>query len=265
MGRRASGPTPEEALSAPDPYRFTTLAHAGRDVLGPVSVAVVDALLARLPRDGAIERVLDVGCGKGETLVRALEILGGSGIGVDPNPSFAADARERIARRLPSGSAVVLEAVLADAPLPSHVFDLGICTGALHAFGDWRATLQGLARLVAPGGWALLGPSYWKQVPHPEYLAAFGGSEDEQHPLPTTLSLAEDAGWQVVSCHESSPTEWDDYEHSYAARVREWCDAHSGDPDAAAFRERIESWAAAYARWGRDTMGYALLLMRRSA
>ncbi len=263
MGRRASGPAAEEALSAPNPFRFTTLAHAGRDVLGPVSVAVVDALLARLARDDRVERVLDVGCGKGVTLVRALEHLGGSGIGVEPNPAFASDARERVARRLPPGRAVVLEAPLADAPLPAHAFGLGICTGALHAFGDWRETLQGMTRLVAADGWALLGPGYWKRVPHPDYLAAFGGSEDEQHPLPTTLSLAEDAGWQVVACHESSLAEWDEYEHGYAARVREWCDANPRDPDASAFRERVETWAAAYARWGRDTMGYALLLLRR--
>jgi hypothetical protein len=29
-------------------------------------------------------------------------------------------------------------------------------------------------------------------------------------------------------------------------------------------RERIERWAGAYARWGRDTMGYALIVPRRA-
>jgi hypothetical protein len=33
---------------------------------------------------------------------------------------------------------------------------------------------------------------------------------------------------------------------------------------AADARERIARWAGAYARWGRDTMGYALIVLRRA-
>jgi len=261
--RRAVRAPAEEALIASDPWRFTTIAHAGRDVLGPVSLASVDWVLDHLPPSGARVNVLDVGCGKGELLVRTLERTGGSGIGVEPNPAFAADARERLERRLGPGRGVIIEAVLDASTLPARGFDLGICTGALHAFGDWPAALRGIAALVTEDGWALMGPTYWKRRPHPDYLAAIEGEEDEAMTLPPTLAAAEDAGWHVVASHESTPEEWDDYEHSYAAKVRHWCDEHPNDPDMPGFRERIENWAAAYAKWGRVTMGYALVLLRR--
>ena len=262
---------------APDRFRFSTIGHASHSLLGPASEASVDALLERVAvagaaspagaahaSTGAAPRILDVGCGKGEFLVRALERLGGTGVGVEPNPVFAEDARARIATRLVPGMAAVIESRLADALVAPGTFTLGICTGSLHAFGDWRAALHGMQRLVTPGGWALMGPGYWQQPPHPDYLAAFGGREDEQHSLLATLAIARELGWRLEACHESTATEWDAYEHAYAANVRAWCDTNAGDPDARVFRERIDVWARAYAKWGRVTMGYALVLLRRA-
>jgi hypothetical protein len=45
--------------------------------------------------------------------------------------------------------------------------------------------------------------------------------------------------------------------------VRRFLDARPGHPEAAAMRERIDTWRAAYARWGRDTMGFVTLVLRR--
>lgn len=246
----------------PDPFRFTTIAHASHTWLGPLSEASVDQLLARIPH-APEHRVLDVGCGKGELLVRALEKLGGTGTGVEPNPAFAADARARAARRLAPGAMRIVEAKLADAALPDHSFDVGICTGSIHAFGDWPAALDGMARLSNPGGWALLAPGYWKRAPDPAYLSALGGSEDQLQSLLATSATARSHGWLVLACHESTLAEWDTYENAYAANVRIWCRANPTDPEAAGFSARIDKWAAAYRTWGRDTLGYALMLLQR--
>jgi hypothetical protein len=54
VGRRAREAQDEAPLSEPDAFRFTTIAHAGLDVLGPVSVGTVDALLASVPAGAGV-------------------------------------------------------------------------------------------------------------------------------------------------------------------------------------------------------------------
>lgn len=251
---------------ATDPYRFTTLAHAGRALLGPLAPASVDRLLGAvssarwpLPRG----RVVDVGCGKGEVLLRAMKRFGAHGTGIEPNPAFAAAALER-ARELGLAPDLVLhEATLDRVPLAGAAFELAICTGAAHAFGDSAQALAGLARLVPRGGAALFGTAFWQQRPDPEYLDAFGGAESEAERLDATLALPAAHGWAVSAHHVSTREEWDEYEGGYARNVRAWLAAHPADPDAEGFRRRIDAWSRAYERWGRETMGFVTLVLSR--
>jgi cyclopropane fatty-acyl-phospholipid synthase-like methyltransferase len=244
-------------------WRFTTIAHKGHALLGPVSDASAEAMLSRIDAVRPA-RVLDVGCGKGALLVRALERWGGTGIGIEPNPAFATEARARAEARVVAGRVRIIESHYRYEVVDGEQFPLVICTGALHAFVDWAKTPAGIPTLVAPGGHALIGPGYWRQRPAREYLECTGMARGELLSLDETLEHAREAGLRVAAVHESTPTEWDDYEHAYAANVRAWCDANPHDPDAPAFRERIERWAEAYAHWGRDTMGYALLLLQHT-
>jgi SAM-dependent methyltransferase len=247
-------------------FAYTTLAHTGRALLGPLCFESAEALLARVgPAPGADGRpaVLDVGCGKGELLLRAMRRLGARGTGVDPNPAFVADARRR-ARELGLERDLALHTcALADVAEPLAPADLAICTGATHAFGDLAAALSGLRALTREGGWAIVGTGYWRQAPAPGYLALLGATADELPPLYGALAAAEQAGWRVEAHHASTLAEWDDYEGAYAAAVRSWLAAHPDDSVAAAFRERIDAWQQGYTQWGRETLGFATLLLRR--
>lgn len=208
--------------------------------------------------------VLDIGCGKGEWLVRALSRAPGSrGTGIDPNPAFVADAARRAQAAGVADRLTLVTSVFEPLLAPDGAFALAICTGASHAFGTYEQALRGLRRHVREGGAAIVGTGYWRRTPDPEYLAAFGGSADEMTTLEETAALAEANGWRITARHASTLEEWDDYEHGYAARVREWVAAHPEDPDAPQFARRIESWSGAYERWGRDTMGYVTFVLGR--
>ena len=208
-------------------------------------------------------RIVDVGCGKGEVLLRAMQRFNALGTGVEPNPAFAAAVLARARESALSADLVLHELPVAEVPLFGATFDLAICTGAGHAYGDTPDALASLARLVPTGGWGLFGAGYWKRDPEPEYLEAFGGTEDEMRPFDVTVALPAAASWTVTAYHASTPLEWDDYERTYAKNVRGWVAANATDPDAEAFRGRIEAWNGAYERGGRETMGFVTLVMRR--
>ena len=253
-------------MSAGARFRYTTIAHADRTLLGPLSEGSVDALLAGVrlaARPGERPSVVDVGCGKGEMLLRSMRAFGARGLGIDPNPAYLAVARERADSLGLRADLTLHESTLEAAPLSLERHDLGICTGSTHAFGDLGAALAGLARLVRADGWAIAGSGYWRQSPPEGYLALLGATPDEMPDLPGALAAAERAGWHVETHHASTLAEWDAYEGSYAAAMRRWLDAHPGDTEAPAFRERIEAWAGGYRRWGRDTLGFVTVLLRR--
>ena len=246
-------------------WRFTTIAHASHRVLGPLAPGTVEHALTRAAalREGSSGLVLDVGCGKGEMLLRAHQHLGGRALGIEPNPAFAAAARER-ARELGLVSHVTIEERRwQDLPAAPTGVALAICTGSVHAFGSYGAALRALRDVVAPRGLALVAPGYWKREPAAEYLTALDSSRDEQDDWDGTLVRAVATGWRVRHAHASTRAEWDAYERAYAENVRAWCAAHPDDPDAPAFAERIGDWSALVERHGLDTLGYALLLLQR--
>ena len=246
-------------------WRFTTIAHASHRILGPLATETVERALTRAAemREGSSGLILDVGCGKGELLLRALQLLGGEALGVEPNSAFAAAARERACELGLAAHVTIEERRWQDLPAPPTGVALAICTGSTHAFGSFGDALQVLERVVVPHSLALVGPAYWKREPAAEYLASLGATREDQDDWDGTLARVEAAGWRVRHAHASTREEWEDYERAYAANVHAWCAAHAADPDAPAFAERIARWSALVERHGLDTMGYALLLLQR--
>ena len=259
---RAPHARPAVGVRSVDPAKFSTIAHARISILNPVGTDTLDAVAARLGVDRG-GRLLDVGCGRGEWIVRILERFPATAVGIDRSEMLIEDARSRAALRVPGGRASFYVADALDFRIDPASFDVAICLGATHALGGLRPALRRLSATIRPGGRVVIGEGYWKLPPSAEYLRLLGTTEDEFGDHRSNERSGAEFGLRLVASWTSALEEWDDYESQYASGVRDYVRCHPADPDAAAMTHRIEAWEAGYRRWGRATLGFGIYLFER--
>jgi SAM-dependent methyltransferase len=248
---------------AVDHDTFSAIAHRDHQYLNPVGAATMEALyrLLSLP-PGA--RVVDLGCGKGEALIRLVELYGVHATGVDRNARFIAAARQRASAAAADGQLDLMEADVSDFVAPPGSFDLAMCIGASHLFGGLDGTLRELHRLVVPGGGAVVGEGYWRTAnPDPAYLEFLGAAPDDLTSHEGNHHRCTEAGWDVLRSFTSSDDEWEAYEERYHQGVERYARENPLDPDVPAMLERIRAWHHHYQFYGRFNLGFGLYLLRR--
>jgi cyclopropane fatty-acyl-phospholipid synthase-like methyltransferase len=244
-----------------DNRRFSSIAHGRLPVWNPVSVDHLQQYVSHfaLAENSA---VLDIGCGRGHALNLILSQYPVRGFGVDSSAYAIAAATRDLAAFVTAGRLVLVERAFDVRDYDAATLGLIVCIGSTHAVGNYRETLRAAKRLLSPSGLLLVGEGYWKRTPAVDYLAFLQMSSAEHSTHQGTQSIGIDEGFNLVSCSECSPAEWDDYEDQYARNVEEFVRANEHDRDAKAMLERIRPWREAYLRWGRDTLGFGLYLFR---
>ncbi|MGH3728186.1 MAG: SAM-dependent methyltransferase [Micromonosporaceae bacterium] len=235
------------------------LAHADHPVKAPLDDDSVRRLLERAvpPGDG---RILDLGCGGGEWLLRALAMHPGLlAEGVDTSGTALAYA-DRAAKHRGISERLVLHHRDATDFTASHPFDLVLTVGASHAFGGLLPTLAAVRTHLASNGQVLIGDGFWEQEPSPEAVEMLGDLAD----LPTTIDRVIADGWTPVYGHISTRQEQDAYEWAWTGSLAAWALDNPDHPDSsqaldAAARHRSE-WLTGY----RDSFGFVCLVLRRT-
>jgi SAM-dependent methyltransferase len=231
----------------------------------PISSEKVDRILRllELPVGG---RALDVGCGNGEFLLRAVARHGIAGVGIDRDAACIATAREKALERGLTSRCDFHAADANDFPAGDGPYDLGICIGSTHAFGTGEAaypnTIGQLSKAVRPGGYILVGEGYWKQQPASEYLQLIGDPVGIYRDHAGNISFAEERGLLPLYATVGNDDEWDHFEWSHQLKVRRLAEANPDDPTSADRLTRARQWREGYLRWGRSTMGFGMYLFR---
>ena len=117
--------------------------------------------------------VLDLGCGWGELMMRAVEASGSGarGVGIDNDEQVLARARALAAAR---GLDRQVDFVRAESATWEQQADRVLCIGASHAWAGLEQGLRALGRVVRPGGRVLFGEGCWERPPTAAAAALFG-------------------------------------------------------------------------------------------
>ncbi|MCX5201617.1 class I SAM-dependent methyltransferase [Streptomyces sp. NBC_00237] len=237
--------------------RRSQLAHVHHPIAAPLDDAAVRRVIGRaVTRDDA--RILDLGCGQAEWLIRALEAHpGATAVGVDIASNALEEARAQAVAR---GVGDRLELRVGDAGevAPSGPFDVVVSVGATHAFGGLLGTLAAARKHLAPGGTVLVGDAYWLTEPTADAVEMLGEYED----LATTVEKITADGWVPVYGHLSTRHELDDYEWCWTGSLAEWAVDHPDDPDSAAALEASAMHRTEWLRGYRESFGFHTLVLR---
>jgi len=224
-----------------DTFKFYDITHREHVVCNPTSEEKLTRLveLLHLPADA---QVVDIACGKGEFLIRLAEAYGVRGVGIDISPFYIGDAERRLKARAPGAGITFTQMNGADfRPNEPHSLDLASCIGA---------------------GWVIAGEPFWLQEPPGEYLEASGLGRKDFGSHFSNAEAGELRGLDLVHTIVSSSDDWDTYEGLQWYATAEYARTHPEDPDLAEMVDRVSKAKAAYLRWGRDTLGWAIYMFR---
>ncbi|GIJ00442.1 methyltransferase family protein [Sediminihabitans luteus] len=236
------------------------LAHSEHPIAAPLSDARVDDMLTRTTRGR--RRVLDLGCGDGTWLLRALRHDPGlTAVGVDTSDvGFEKTMREAALVGLADRLTLVqgdVRRFMADAP-----FDAVLSVGAAYAYGGLEPTLEAARGHLAADGLLLLGDCFWPVPPTAAVLEGLGGaSPDEYLTLPDTVDLVTRHGWVTVYGHVSTQEEWDDYEWSWTGAPARWAVENPDHPEAGEVLAAVEAHRDGWLRGYRGGLGFVTLVL----
>lgn len=230
--------------------------------IGPVDAQAIDMLL-RAARLGPGARILDVGCGLGAWVLRALELYPDAcGVGADLSAAHLAKARADAERRGLAERFTTRAGDAGDLTDPEG-YDLILCIGLSESFGGPRAALEKLLRpLLRPGGTVLLGEPFWQRPPDAAALAALTVAADRYPDFDGVMDSVTAAGWVPLTAHVSTTGEWDAFMWACVRALTGW-GLNARDPaDKARILRFMADYRDAWLQGYREVLGFATLLLR---
>ncbi len=142
-------------------------------------------------------------------------------------------------------------------------FDLAACIGASWIFGGHRGTLAALVKMAARESWIVVGEPYWRHEPESEYLKAIGVTRTDFGTHYQNVEAGREHGLEAVYTLACSQDDWDRYEGLQWYAAETWASDHGDDPDVEAVLKRVRESKAAYLKWGRETLGWAIYAFKK--
>jgi SAM-dependent methyltransferase len=246
-----------------DIWKYYDITHKKHSDLNPMSKDKLEKLfllLDLMPNS----RVLDIGCGKGESLIRLVEFFNISGVGVDLSPYHSRDCKENINKRVSSSDIKILEMDGAKyKPDANEAYDLSMCLGASWIYNGFKGTIEALRKMTKPEGLIIVGEPYWLKEPDDEYLKMSGIKKKEFNSHYKNIDVGEKEGLYCVYTLVSNHDDWDHYETLQWLATMDYITDFPDDQDNPELLKRIKKAKMEYLLYGRDTIGWAIYVFKR--
>jgi cyclopropane fatty-acyl-phospholipid synthase-like methyltransferase len=106
--------------------RFSAIAHATHKFCNPIGETQITTVLDRLDL-ASNQRVIDIGCGKAELLVRLVDQYGCFGTGIDINEEFLREATKRVQTSLHPTRIELRQGTAKEMIEATPQYDLSVC------------------------------------------------------------------------------------------------------------------------------------------
>ena len=156
------------------------------------------------------ERVLDIGCGTGNSAFPFLEV-GCTVLGLDPSERMLELARPKTGAFEGRFELRHLDDPFPHLPLPGETFDIVISAYAIHHLPDPEKTraISGMKASLRPDGHIAIGDTMFRDEAHKQKaLLEHADLEDEYHPLLTTLPGMFESEGMSVELHQMGELVW---------------------------------------------------------
>lgn len=233
--------------------------HTYLDFNAPMSDQRAAALIAGLG-SLAEARILDLGCGWAELLLRVLEAEPtATGVGVDADQEAIERGRGNARRRSLDER---VELVVGDVTTWAGAGgDVVIAIGASHAWGGVERQLEAVKAHLRPGGQLLLGVEVWERPPTAAALAALGAEPTDFGDLGAVTDLAIGRGYRPLALSMASTDEWDAFESAWCAGRERWLLSHPDAVDADEVRAVVDQHRDGWLHGYRGVLGFAFLTL----
>ena len=108
----------------------------------------------------------------------------------------------------------------------------------------------------------MVGEAFWMKEPSEEYLKIAGTSREEFGTHESNVKVGEEEGLVCIYTLVSNRDDWDHYESLKWWNVDDYVRANPDDKDIQELLERTEREKSIYLRWERDTLGWAIYVLR---
>ncbi|WP_328887519.1 SAM-dependent methyltransferase [Streptomyces sp. NBC_00316] len=212
------------------------------------------------PAPGA--RIVDLGSGWGELLMRLVESAPGStGDGVETDLEAVARGRALAGDRGLAKRVRFHETPAAE--WADGGYDLAVSIGASHAWpGSTPEALKALRAAVRPGGRVLFGEGFWEREPSERALAGLGAEPGDFGSLLELIRQAEAVGLRPLQVTVADQREWDLFEaNANIGRGERWALANPGHPLHDGVVAAVDDRRTGYYGGYRGTLGLAYLVL----